>query len=113
MLRAFSALLRGAIRNGVDWVARYGGEEFVIVLPETDLAGATVVAEKLRAATGALAIAHGGASMRITASFGVATAPAGWDGAGTADALLAQADVCLYQSKQDGRDRLTTAALAR
>jgi two-component system cell cycle response regulator len=113
VLRAFAELIRGAIRGGVDWVARYGGEEFVIVLPETDLAGARIVAEKLRAATAALAVPHGDASIRFTSSFGVAAVDARAAAPGVADALLAQADVCLYHSKQAGRDRVTAQQLKR
>jgi len=112
VLRAFAALLRGAVRNGVDWVARFGGEEFVIVLPETDLAGACTVAEKLRAAAAALVVTHGEDRISLTASFGVASAGgANWPESGVPDALLAQADVCLYQSKQAGRDRVTASEL--
>ena len=111
VLRAFAALLRGAVRNGVDWVARYGGEEFVIVLPETDLTGACRVAEKLRSAAAALVVAHGQAQISLTASFGVASLGKEWPEEGIPDALLAQADVCLYQSKQGGRDRVTASEL--
>ena len=111
VLRAFAALLRAAVRNGVDWVARYGGEEFAIVLPETDLAGAVTVAEKLRAATAALRVEHGGATVAVTSSFGVSTIGPHWPESCTPDSLLAQADVCLYQSKQGGRDRVTAQPL--
>ena len=113
VLRAFAALLRSAVRNGVDWVARYGGEEFVIVLPETDLTGARTVAEKFRAATAALVVPHAEARISLTASFGVASLGKEWPETGISDALLAQADVCLYQSKQAGRDRVTASELAR
>ena len=101
------------MRNGVDWVARYGGEEFVIVLPETDLTGARTVAEKFRAATAALVVTHGETRISLTASFGVASLGKEWPETGISDALLAQADVCLYQSKQAGRDRVTASELAR
>ena len=111
VLQAFAGMLRGTVRAGVDWVARYGGEEFVIVLPETDLGGAQVVAEKLRAAAAALVIPHNGVTIKLTSSFGISTVAAYWPDTGVADPLLAQADVCLYQSKQGGRDRVTAQVL--
>ena len=111
VLRAFAGFLRTDLRSGADWVARYGGEEFVIVLPETDLAGAITVAEKLRAGTAALRVPHGGVEITLTSSFGVASLRANWPDAGNPDALLAQADVCLYQSKQGGRNRVTAQEL--
>ncbi len=113
VLREFAGALRGTVRRGPDWVARYGGEEFVVVLPETDLAGAVVVAEKLRAATAALRVEHAGTTIGFTASFGVAAVDARGLTPGVADALLAQADICLYQSKQAGRDRVTAQMLIR
>ena len=106
VLRAFARMLRASVRADIDWVGRYGGEEFVVVLPETDLNGALTVAEKLRLATGALSIGHGSSTLTITASFGVATLRAGRAQVAGADALLAQADICLYQSKQAGRNRV-------
>ena len=113
VLRAFAGALRQTIRTGIDWVARYGGEEFVVVLPETDLAGATVLAGKLRVAAAALEIPHAAGTIRLTSSFGVATVDRHWPEHGVADALLARADVCLYQSKQGGRDRVTAERLGR
>ena len=112
VLRAFGGMLKATLRNGGDWVARYGGEEFVIVLPETDLRGAETVAEKLRLAAAALTVAHGGANISLTSSFGVSSLGSEWPEGSVADALLAQADVCLYQSKQGGRNRVTAQQLA-
>jgi len=112
VLREFAAALRETVRRGADWVARYGGEEFVVVLPETDLDGATVVAEKLRAAVAARCVLSGDATVRFTASFGVAAVGPRASAHGVADALLAQADVCLDQSKQAGRNCVTARALS-
>jgi two-component system, cell cycle response regulator len=107
VLKAFGTMLRTSVRNSVDWSARYGGEEFVLVLPETDLAGALACAEKLRAAASALAVPQRHSAITLTASFGAATMCSRWPQSAVAEALLAQADICLYQSKQAGRNRVT------
>ncbi len=89
----------------IDIVARYGGEEFAAVLPETDVSGAFVVAEKIR--EGAAQHAFLGKDSRrdeqITISCGVATYPIH---ATTADELIRQADDALYFAKTTGRNRV-------
>ena len=107
VLREFAALLAEKIRVDIDWVARFGGEEFVVVLPETDLAGAVQVAERLRAATALLEVRHEAQTLRVTSSFGVASIGAPWPEGPVAEQLLTQADQCLYLSKKLGRDRVT------
>jgi diguanylate cyclase (GGDEF)-like protein len=111
VLRAFAALLEQKVRVDIDWVARFGGEEFVLVLPETDLAGAELAAERLRAAVAALEVSFEGHTIRLTSSFGVASAGPLWPAGSPAEQLLTQADLCLYSSKKLGRDRVTAAAL--
>jgi two-component system cell cycle response regulator len=108
VLRHFVSVACGAIRDGIDWVARYGGEEFVVVLPDTGLAAALGVAEKIRALCASSILANDGASLQFTASFGVAelNPGEGADGA-AAEALLRGADAALYRSKREGRNRVS------
>jgi len=101
MLRAVSRLLTSLARQG-DTVARWGGEEFVVVLPETDLPGATRFAERLRRTIEA----HPVGEMRTTASCGVATMLLDDD----ADELLGAADQGLYRAKSNGRNRTESVA---
>ncbi len=100
MLRAVSRLLTSLARQG-DTVARWGGEEFVVVLPETDLAGARRFAERLRRTIEA----HAVGDMKTSASCGVATMLPG----DSVEELLGAADRALYQAKSNGRNRTESA----
>jgi diguanylate cyclase (GGDEF)-like protein len=80
-----------------DVAARFGGDEFAVLLPNCPGMTAFAIAERLRAS-----ISDGVPLRRITVSAGVATLPRS---GGTPQQLLAAADVALYQSKRDGRDR--------
>jgi len=86
-----------------DFLARYGGEEFVLVLPETDTAGAERIAAKCREAISAADIAHEtAAGGRLTLSMGVGTiVPAAED---VYVSFIEAVDQCLYQAKANGRD---------
>ena len=84
-----------------DHVARYGGEEFVVTLPNTGLAGAKVIVERLR--TG-LPLPLEDRESTITCSAGIAE----WDGSETVRELVARADQALYLAKEGGRDRTVT-----
>lgn len=81
-----------------DHIARYGGEEFVITLPNTDLAGAKTIVERLRTD---LPAPGEDPEARITCSAGIAE----WDGSETVRELVARADEALYKAKDEGRDR--------
>ncbi len=106
VLQQFAARTQKSIRSTSDWVARYGGEEFLVVLPETSHDGALHVAEKLRDLISATPFATRKGDCAVTASFGVAsTGPNGPDISLKVDKLIRAADECLYQSKQDGRNR--------
>lgn len=104
VLREVAASVRGQLRS-YDLFARTGGEEFCIVLPNTGLAQAGAIAERLRAHLHNLRRANDDHS-EVTASFGVACAtPA----TVTLSQVLSQADVALYQAKNGGRDRVCIA----
>jgi two-component system cell cycle response regulator len=108
VLREFSLRIRKSIRN-IDLACRYGGEEFVIVMPETDMAVATMVAERLRRriASEPFAIQDGARSLDVTISIGIAAL----DGpADNAAAILKRADTALYRAKRDGRNRVVPDA---
>jgi diguanylate cyclase (GGDEF)-like protein len=107
VLKSVAACVAAKARRAVDMAARYGGEEFVALLPETELAGATKVAEAIRGAVAALAIPHVLAPTgQVTISVGVAVARPGL-GADSA-ALIKQADDALYEAKRSGRNKVVT-----
>ena len=85
-----------------DLAARYGGEEFVILMPETDLAGACRFAERLREAVAADSVRHDGNTIKATVSIGVAEMAQ----AKSVDDLLKRADLALYKAKNAGRNRV-------
>lgn len=90
--------------RGTDYAGRYGGEEFVVLLPDTDLAGADQFAERLRQAIEQLRIDHQGESLSFTVSLGVACLTGKVSDHKT---LIEHADRALYQSKEGGRNRTT------
>ncbi len=108
VLREFALRIRKAIRN-IDLACRYGGEEFVIVMPETDMAVATMVAERLRRriASEPFTIAQGARNLEVTISIGIGAIAAPDD---TAAAMLKRADLALYRAKRDGRNRVVADA---
>jgi two-component system, cell cycle response regulator len=108
VLREFSLRIRKATRN-IDLACRYGGEEFVIVMPETDMAVATAVAERLRRriATEPFAIQKGARHLEVTISIGIAALSGDGDNAAT---ILKRADQALYRAKRDGRNRVVPDA---
>ncbi|MCA8928471.1 MAG: PleD family two-component system response regulator [Alphaproteobacteria bacterium] len=105
VLRHVADKLSAGVRSP-DLVARQGGEEFVIVLPNTALADAERVADRLRRALAesAVPLAREGAVLKVTASFGVSEIA--WDEP-SADEAVRRADEALYQSKHQGRNRVT------
>jgi diguanylate cyclase (GGDEF)-like protein len=100
VLRAVGETLGQGVRQ-VDLAGRYGGEEFALILPETDLAGALRLAERLRAKLEATAVElPSGVTLNATASFGVAVS----DGLSTPELLVVAADEALYAAKAAGKN---------
>ncbi len=105
VLQQVAQVLKETVRR-TDIVARYGGEEFVVLLPNTKLADASFVAEKLRCAVEASPVAWESESLPVTASLGVAAS----DEADIENKkqLIAAADRSLYRAKEEGRNRVET-----
>jgi two-component system cell cycle response regulator len=108
VLREFSQRLKKSIR-GIDLACRYGGEEFVVVMPETDMAVATMVAERLRRriASEPFPISQGANAVEVTISIGLAARHSASDNAAN---ILKRADQALYRAKRDGRNRVVADA---
>lgn len=108
-LRRVAEAMAGAVFRAADLAARYGGEEFVVLMPNTNAAGALAVAERVCERIRGLGLphAHSDIARHVTASIGVATmtpAPEQLDAE-----LIAAADRALYSAKHSGRNRVVAA----
>lgn len=114
-LRLVAQTIRRSLQRPADVAARYGGEEFAVILPETDASAALVVAEQIRAKVKALNILFNPQSLDglpnsvVTISLGIASVVPSEEN--DAITLLLAADEALYDSKRQGRDRLTMSTL--
>lgn len=105
-LRAVARAAQGALRRPADMLARYGGEELVLMLPNTDIAGARVVARAVHDAIAQLQLPHAASPVaaHVTVSIGVANvAP---ERGNVPAVLIAAADQALYAAKAAGRNRV-------
>ncbi len=100
VIRVIALELSKQLRD-VDFMARYGGEEFVVLLPETNIQVAGIVADKLCAGVRGCEFQHGGSRVPITVSGGVAQ----FGGVDTVAQVFERADAALYRSKHKGRDQ--------
>jgi diguanylate cyclase (GGDEF)-like protein len=104
VLRAVAQTLKDTVRRS-DIVGRIGGEEFSVFLPNTEVAGATQLAEALRLAIEHIHIEVNGQRLRITASIGVAARQFGQE---SMQAIQQHADQAMYEAKRAGRNRVST-----
>lgn len=102
VIKAVADGLRQGLRQS-DQVARYGGEEFAVILTETPMDGALIVADRLRESIESLKINHDGRDIRVTMSFGLASFEAG--GSISREEIIRRADAALYKAKNQGRNR--------
>jgi diguanylate cyclase (GGDEF)-like protein len=103
VLRMLGGVIRHSIRV-VDTAYRYGGDEFLVLLPETDFAGAFVVAEKIRAGAEEVGLAAGGGELLTSVSIGLVSCPE--DGTSAEDLMIA-ADRAMYQAKSLGKNQVS------
>lgn len=103
VLRRFTAIVRDLLR-GIDMLGRVGGEEFALLLPRTTLDEAMRVAERICRQVAETPIEVGDASIRISASIGIAEARRGE----STDRLLERVDLMMYRAKDGGRNRIVT-----
>ena len=110
-LRRVAGVIRDALRPG-QYAGRYAGDEFVVLLPGHDTDGASELADRMRATTGAMAIPlreTPGQSMHVTLSIGVAAAPQHGE---SFESLFTAADRALFDAKREGRDKVVVAGAA-
>ncbi|MEX2012013.1 MAG: GGDEF domain-containing protein [Chloroflexota bacterium] len=100
VLRGVGDVIAEGVRR-IDIAARYGGDEFVVLLPETEVTGAYVLAEKIRLGVADLAVP--GTEVRSSMSVGVVSFP---DDGRTSDELMISADQAMYSSKHAGKNRV-------
>jgi two-component system cell cycle response regulator len=101
VLRSLATAVRAQLREG-DLIGRWGGEEFLVVLRDTDLDTAMLVAEKIRKCVEVTETVYAEQGFSLTTSLGVALLRDG----DTQDSLINRADRALYAAKQDGRNRV-------
>ncbi len=105
VLRAVVGAIADRLR-GSDLLGRWGGEEFVVLLPETDVAAAERVLDRVRGAIAERPIEIDDASIHVTISIGVAE----WTGIESLSSLVERADQACYGAKRGGRNRIVKAA---
>jgi diguanylate cyclase (GGDEF)-like protein len=111
-LREVARAMAGTVSRATDLLARYGGEEFVLLLPETNLKGAVILAEKVRSCICDLELPHRDSNAgNVTASLGVVSGRL-LTGTSIMDVVQA-ADIELYTAKAGGRNRVSFRAIDR
>jgi diguanylate cyclase (GGDEF)-like protein len=103
VLHSLAGVIRRSIRL-VDTAYRYGGDEFLVLLPETDFAGAFVVAEKIRSGAEEVGLKAGGGELLTSVSIGLVSCPE--DGTSTEELMIA-VDRAMYQAKSLGKNQIS------
>jgi len=101
-LQQFTKICSTSLRT-MDVIARWGGEEFVVLLPETDIKGASTIAERLRKAVECIEFSHNNNNIKFTVSVGAIEYKMGDD---EIDIPLARVDAAMYKAKNSGRNRV-------
>jgi diguanylate cyclase (GGDEF)-like protein len=107
VLKTVARVLMDEVRRASDICARYGGEEFIIVLPDTSLANAKLLAERIRHTLAETDVESSSGPLRVTASFGVSSYPE--FEADSVEMLIEQCDEAMYKAKNNGRNRVESA----
>ena len=104
VIKEVAKVIKNNVREGIDIPARYGGEEFAIIMPETDIEGAYLLAERLRKSIEDVDVPYKDKVLKVTISLGCSDFPAY---SSSRQELISTADQALYKSKANGRNRTT------
>ena len=108
VLQTVAKIIKSSIR-GQDMASRYGGEEFTVLLNETSMDDAMIVAERIRSKVEQFDFCYEDRHVKVTISLGVTTFDINLNPVTSAKQLVDQADKALYVSKRSGRNRVTFA----
>ena len=111
VLKSVANVLMNGARRAPDIAARYGGEEFVVLLPDTSLENAALLAERLRNQLERTPVESSSGDLHVTASFGVSSFPE--CGAESTEELIEQSDTAQYEAKRTGRNKVCIAEPVR
>lgn len=107
-LRQVAAVIQAHLKRPADLAVRYGGEEFIVLLPDTDLAGACHLTDAILQAIRELRISHSGHAVGVVTASAGATCSTPARQACTSEAMIEAADRLLYDAKREGRNRLAS-----
>lgn len=106
VIKKVAMIIKNNIRESIDIASRYGGEEFAVILPETEIEGTRLIAERIRKNIEDMVIEIDNLKLKLTISAGCAEFPLH---ANDKESLVEEADSALYHSKENGRNRVTVA----
>jgi diguanylate cyclase (GGDEF)-like protein len=107
LLKSSADCLAESVRKEIDWIARYGDDKFLAVLPETDAAGAMILARRLKVRLTSLVLKHHEQQLAVTASFGVAGFTPSEDREGfTMQMLVGRAETCQRQAVEEAAEMI-------